>query len=327
MPEDVNGTGGGMQIGVSGPFGGQGGVVGGANPNTNINPNPFNNTNPGTGFAPIAGSGSGDIILDNSGGKKKKVWLIVVVIVLVVLAILGLVAVLVLNIPKNNLSINDYMEQYLSLLEYGKENEEDFSSGDISVKSLSNEEAENIYAIPRFSDPLSEKNVNYYNALQRVLDGMREKAASVESGEDIIFLVDDSKTLISYYFVAAALVYTNASYNYFIQNGNLEGFLSAYGYPFDVGEEDKNSFLASTIRKAYNMRAEVYNEISRTNCVTDERVDYACLQYLNSESLMEKQMKDSSFERVLKSYIEDMLEELIVDVDDMKVLLNGDGDE
>ena len=78
MPEDVNGTGGGMQIGTPGSFGNQGRIVG------------VNSNNP----LGVVSSGSGDIILNNNG-EKKKVWKVMaIVIVALVLVGVGVLVVM-----------------------------------------------------------------------------------------------------------------------------------------------------------------------------------------------------------------------------------------
>ena len=67
MPEDVNGTGGGMQIGTPGSFGNQGRIVG------------VNSNNP----LGVVSSGSGDIILGSSKKKSKKYIFIIIAMILV----------------------------------------------------------------------------------------------------------------------------------------------------------------------------------------------------------------------------------------------------
>ncbi|MBR3329564.1 hypothetical protein IKG29_03535 [Candidatus Saccharibacteria bacterium] len=186
MPEDVNGAGGGMQTGVSGPFGGQGGVVGGANPNlnTNINPNPFNNINPGTGSAPITGfgSGSGDIILDNSNGKKKfRKWIAVILIVALIVLVVGVIVFLISN-RKEKVQRSE-IEKYVNYVVNGDTG--DGEVGDEYSKTRRYYFSEILY------NASEEEFESYYDELQDLLSKIE-----VTEGSELESLISEQKEIL-----------------------------------------------------------------------------------------------------------------------------------
>ena len=135
MPEDTYGTGGGMQVGNSGFFGDQGGVVNAPNPNV----------------------GSGDIVLNNGGVKKDRKWLVVAGLILLVLLI-GAFVVAKLGIlkPRND---SGRFEALMDYVEDGTGFKEEEAGEETSNDGL-------IYAI-RISSESVDEIAEYYAGLEK----------------------------------------------------------------------------------------------------------------------------------------------------------------
>ena len=180
MPEDTYGTGGGMQVGNSGFFGDQGGVVNAPNPNV----------------------GSGDIVLNNGGVKKDRKWLIVVGLVLLALFI-GAFVVVKLGIlkPRND---SGRFEALMSYVENGTGFKEEEAEEETSNDGL-------IYAI-RMSSESADEIAEYYDGLEKKEE---EFFAGVKNNEELFdeykFSLQVLKNAINYRAVEDELtrVYSN----------------------------------------------------------------------------------------------------------------------
>ncbi len=150
MPEDTYGTGGGMQVGNSGFFGNQGGVVNVPNPNV----------------------GSGDIVLNNGGVKKDRKWLVVAGLILLVLLI-GAFVVAKLGIlkPRND---SGRFEALMSYVENGTGFKEEEAEEETSNDGL-------IYAI-RMSSESVDEIAEYYTGLEKKEE---EFFAGVKNNEEL----------------------------------------------------------------------------------------------------------------------------------------------
>ena len=253
------------------------------------------------------------IVLKNETKKPGK-WIFWLIGIFVVTAVILLVLIIVLGNKKND--NKTYANEYFSLLTTG-EKSKDFN-GELTFDAISNEELSNIYTIPRNYGVLDAENTNYYNELVSLLGKIKDGA-----NEDLAYLVDDSKTMLSYYFAAVALAYTNSSYKYYFENGNLNDLLSVYGYPFSMSDDDTTMNFKSTIDDLYESKNVFYESVSGTGCVVDSEIDYGCLSDLNSGAVNQIQKEISWLEYVERMQADQMLSIIVMNADSIREIVNG----
>lgn len=229
-----------------------------------------------------SGVNGGDIILVNDPkpkpAKKKiliggGVALAIVVILVVVLAISNI----------GRIDIDEYISRYASLFVYG--NEEHLSMRDnIAFSSLTEGGNDNVYVVPNLYDLTDQKVIDYYTRLQYLLD-MIEKGGTTLSDSDerklyLIDLANESRRLLSYYFVGSALLNSNVSLEYYVQNQGMDGFLSDYGYPFTaVGDDDWLwEAIGGQIVRLVDNRYVIYRDASSAGCIDGEEITYSCMR-------------------------------------------------
>lgn len=277
------------------------------------------------GGSPITSSSNDPIVIGGASEKKKPAAWVFVLIGIVVVGIIALVLVLLFG-PKGKvteISVEENTNKYLNLLFVGEDKEEALASDKMTLAAVTNEGLENIYTIPRFYGSLDEKNTNYYKTLQDLLDGIAKKS----SDENVDFWVEDSKTMLSYYFVATALAYTNSDYNHFMTDKVFDGFLTVYGYPF---EETSDSILRAFKTKSdalYDTKKEFYKMVAQTNCLMTDGIDYVCLNNLNSSAINAVQQRISSLTASETIESGKMLEIIVADAKSLNNTINGNADE
>lgn len=289
-----------------------------------------NNNSFGGAGVPVISSSPSDGPVFVGGGtseKKTKKWILIVGALLGVFVLVGvLVYFLVGNQKaKNDGDLKSYVNEYINLLATGKKDE--VLEGDFNFSTISSDERANIYTIPRFYGVLSEENTGYYGDLQDLLNKIKGKIKNVGYSEDteseLEFLVDDSKTMLSYYFTAAALAYTNSDYNYYFKNKTLDGLFLVYGYPF--GEVDDMTMLnfKNNIDELYQSKIKFYESVYKTDCMLDDGINYACLGDLNSAQINEIQEQDSWLTSVEEQQTDQILQFVIADAEDIGSMVNG----
>lgn len=256
------------------------------------------------------------VILTNET-KKPRRWAFWLAGIFIAIAIVSLVALIIVMGNKKGGSIKKYTNEYLNLLSTGEKSDADFN-GELTLDTVSSSESANIYTIPRYYSALDERNVGYYNELIGILNKIREGA-----NEDLVYLVDDSKTMISYYFAATTLGFTDADYKYYFENGNLDGLLSVYGYPFDVSEDDTTMNFKSTIDDLYESDKTFYESVKGAGCIIDNEVDYGCLEDLDSGQINEIQEKNSWLEYLEETQSNQMLNIIVMNANNIKELVSG----
>lgn len=193
----------------------------------------------------------------------------------------------------------------------------------MELSKISSGDLENIYVIPRSYSSLDEKNAAYYNKLQELLD----KIKSGSDEDDLAFWTGDSKTMLSYYFAASVLAYTNSDYEYYLKNKNLDGLLSVYGYPFVETDDELLLVFSNTINMLYNSKKEFYDEVSKTNCVKDDGIDYSCLSEIGSAQIEAIKKRNSALTASEEIQTEKMLGLIVADARGIYSLVEGGADE
>lgn len=281
-----------------------------------------------TGVPAGISSGGPVVIGGGTQEKKGKKWIVLLAVVFVVAALVGFAVLMMM--PRNSKSDKNviaYTNEYLSLLATGEKSDAVFDENKLTSATISSGELKNIYVIPRFYTSLEEDSANYYKELQTLLDEIKNRSAeekySDEQKDEIAFFVDNSKTMLSYYFVATALSYTNSDYEYYLKNGSLDGFLSVYDYPFAETDDEVLLYFGSVINTLYESKKSFYETVSKTSCVKDERIDYACLEEINSKQIEELQGQNSELTSILETQVSKMLNLIVVDAKEINELING----
>ena len=174
---------------------------------------------------------------------------------------------------------------YINLLARRVEKDESFS-GPLSLGVLKNssESEKNIYNVFLVSTSIDEKVSNYYQEIVSTLRKINEIALNNDF-DDVVFWSKISTEIMPRYFVSSILVLTNADYEYFMQNRNIDGLLEKYGYPFEETDEVFLQSYDDLINDYYEQKIVLYSEINKTNCVMNDGIDYKCLSSLNNETI------------------------------------------
>lgn len=272
----------------------------------------------GTDAGGVSGAPVGVAPVINSGQKPKKN----LKFILVVIGIFALVAVGVFALWKGGLfgggNVKTSIKNYISLLVYGKESGDEIS-GDVSLSELMNsEDVKNIYSSLRLSDPIGEENVEYYSKLKKILEKIQQQA---KANSDEKYLASLTLELLPRYFVSTILADTNASYNYFVENGNLDNFLAGYDYPF---KESERAFLQDDdglINALVSGKKELYGAIKQANCLASDGVDYECLDMLDDEKIKVLQLNNLELENAVRDVARDLLDRIIINANSMNSLI------
>lgn len=174
---------------------------------------------------------------------------------------------------------------YINLLARRVEKDESFS-GPLSLWVLKNssESEKNIYNVFLVSTSIDEKVSNYYQEIVSTLRKINEIALNNDF-DDVVFWSKISTEIMPRYFVSSILVLTNADYEYFMQNRNIDGLLEKYDYPFEETDEVFLQSYDDLINDYYEQKIVLYSEINKTNCVMNDGIDYKCLSSLNNETI------------------------------------------
>lgn len=174
---------------------------------------------------------------------------------------------------------------YINLLTRRVEKDESFS-GPLSLGVLKNssESEKNIYNVFLVSTSIDEKVSNYYQEIVSTLRKINEIALNNDF-DDVVFWSKISTEIMPRYFVSSILVLTNADYEYFMQNRNIDGLLEKYDYPFEETDEVFLQSYDDLINDYYEQKIVLYSEINKTNCVMNDGIDYKCLSSLNNETI------------------------------------------
>lgn len=174
---------------------------------------------------------------------------------------------------------------YINLLARRVEKDESFS-GPLSLGVLKNssESEKNIYNVFLVSTSIDEKVSNYYQEIVSTLKKINEIALNNDF-DDVVFWSKISTEIMPRYFVSSILVLTNADYEYFMQNRNIDGLLEKYDYPFEETDEVFLQSYDDLINDYYEQKIVLYSEINKTNCVMNDGIDYKCLSSLNNETI------------------------------------------
>lgn len=260
------------------------------------------------------------MVLGKPKRSRKRLVLAMVVIFVIIIVIF---AAVFLKFYFNNkpLAVKGYVSQYINLLVGGEKKDEDTEQDYQEFEKILNKDAlersrsKNIYNISHYSDPSSEKTIKYYNELMGVLREIKESALggafSNEEKEKLELLVDDSSSLISLYFMATALAYTNGSYNYFMAHNTLDGFLADYGYPMgDFSDDTVMQIFNAAIVRAYNSKKIYYETIMDLGCIKNKNgesyIDSTCLD-INAK-IEDMNKKIIQLQRGLGSYSDKILD-------------------
>ena len=284
----------------------------------------------GQNYTMPMGSGvtSGPVVLNNGGGRRSKKWAVVLVVFLVFVAVAGGVfAVWKSGVYESGANNDDLVYEYINLLMLGKDSREKYD-GEINVAFLTNDENEdegvqNIYTFLKIFAYNSEDSISYYKRLKEVLDRIKETKDSRDSWGMVVFLVNNSKELLSRYFVSAILSETNAGYSYFVRNKSFDGFLSEYDNPFVKSDE---VFLQDTdvlIDGLFDVKEKIYKNVSETNCMKSDGIDYECLESLSSEEIRLVQMENLEMSTIVRDTVNDLLDLIIANAGSMVELIGG----
>ncbi len=236
---------------------------------------------------------SGPVVLDSNGGRKSRKWVVILIILLLFVVVAGGV----FAVWKSGVLGNDdssLVYEYVNLLISGKDSKEKVDS-EIGADILADEgeDIQNIYTSLRMFSYDSEENISYYNSLKNVLAKIEKAKNSSDGWKEIVSLANNSKELLSRYFVAAFLANTNASYNYYVKHKNFSGFLSDYDYPFaEPGETLVQEFDAS-IDDMVEIKKKMYEGIAAANCMENNIINYECLEMQGSEEILSLLLADA----------------------------------
>lgn len=277
-------------------------------------------------------SGGGPVVIGGGASKKGKKWIWAVILGVVFVAVaVGVAVVLMANRDaKEDKNVTSYVNEYLSLLLTG-EKSETFNNEKLSFANISNGEQKNIYVIPRLYSILEEENTSYYNGLQSLLgeikEGIKIGGYSEDKKNGLEFFVSDSEIMLSYYFVASVLAYTNSDYEYYFRNKTLDGFLSFYGYPFAETDNEMLSDFGYIIDELYQVKKKFYESVAKTGCMLSDGIDYACLGELDSDQINEIQERISWLVYVEGEQADQMLRLIIADAESIREMVDGGADE
>lgn len=245
--------------------------------------------------------------------KSGKIWLWVLLIILVV----GVVALLIwlFTTNRNSESSSNYWQDYADYLVFGVDKKEEVS-GELSLQNVMNNNYENIYYLPRYYNFLEDTNLNYYKSMKDLLNKINEDVATKtllteETRAQIEGLTTESQKLLSIYFVGASLVYNNASYEYYLANDSLEGFLSDYGYPLDDNGNGAVYDWAGQVNYLFAKKQEYYNAINQANCLSETGIDYTCADASNV--VMQAKGEMDLANQVVEDQIDVILSEVLND--------------
>ncbi len=277
------------------------------------------------GGSPMMSSSNDPIVIGGASEKKKPAVWVFVLIGIVIVGVVALVLVLLFgpNGKVKEIPVETNVNRYLSLLLTGEEKDEALSSDGITLAAVKNEELENIYTIPRYYSSLDEKNTNYYKTLQDLLESIVKKS----DDKNVKFWAEDSSVMLSYYFVATALAYTNSDYNHFMTDKVFDGFLTVYGYPFESTDDDMLMDFKTKSDALYDAKKEFYEMVTQTNCLMTDGIDYVCLNNLNSSAINAVQSQISSLTASETIESGKMLEIIVADAKALNNAINGGSNE
>lgn len=289
-----------------------------------MNPS-YNNNSFGNFNAPI---NSGDIVLQSQPNKTKKILPVILAGVVVLLLVIVLAVVILVRREASTVAADQYLEKYANLLVNG-ELVENYTATKIDKNELENATGDNIYILTRQGDPLSEKNIGYYKSLEEALNGVQGSISRLAISEDrkqaLSSLVNESKMLTKLYFVSTALVYTNATYDYYFEKGNFDGLLEEYGYPFNEEYEGIAETFQIAIDELYDSKLEYYRSLAQAGCQEDGSFDYECVN--GGAMVEESRNRMATVQAVLGRYADMMFDIIMRDENNMYELLGGDKNE
>lgn len=206
---------------------------------------------------------------------------------------------------------------YINLLARRVEEDESFS-GPLSLGVLKNssESEKNIYNVFLVSTSIDEKVSNYYQEIVSTLKKINEIALNNDF-DDVAFWSKISTEIMPRYFVSSILVLTNADYEYFMQNRNIDGLLEKYDYPFEETDEVFLQSYDDLINDYYEQKIVLYSEINKTNCVMNDGIDYKCLSSLNNETIKATQFTIEDMYIGMKEISNSMLNIIISNANSM----------
>ena len=154
-----------------------------------------------------------------------------------------------------------------------------------------------------------------------------EESFSEEERTRLESLLDDSSKLLPLYFISTALVYTNGSYDYFMEHKNFDGFLADFGYP--IGDFEDGGIIKAfsmAINQAYSLNELYYNAVMKSGCMKDNNeqsyIDNVCLR--NKSEVNDINNDRMTAWRALGKYSDMMLDLIIADADNIKeMVVNG----
>ena len=272
---------------------------------------------------PVVSSG-GDIVLSSQPKKDRKKLVIAIIIVACILVGVG-VFILVNFMSKNSTSLSEYGNQYFNLITTGEKNKI-WTDGEVNIDTLKESESSNIYNISESGDPLSDENKTYYSELHSILSNINKlahKLTNEENKNTLEYLADDSSKLLSLYSAGMALVYTNASYDYYIENGSLDGFLDQINYNINDTEDNLINDFKYIVDLTYEKEEEYFRAVNNSGCLVANTIDYECEAGSQLAVSARREMQDA--QGTLADYADKMLNLIIVQANEIKTLTADGG--
>ena len=280
------------------------------------------------GYIGQPGAYSAAPIAVSDGRKKSKKWVWILVLVIFV-AVAGGIFALWQSGTFDNKDYIGLVNKYLNLLVSNNDSEGIFDD-ELSVEYLtnnSNEKTQNIYTLPRMLDYDDNNNKSYYNSLVSILDEINSIKKTRGDRETIASIANYSKELLSRYYISTILTDTDASYDYFIKHKTLDGFLSAYGYPFDELNEGLINDYSNTIKELVEIKGKMYSAILNANCLDVTGINYECVGQLDSKEIDDYRLNNSNLNMMVNEISSTTLYLIMVDANQMRSIINGENNE